>query len=50
MDFAAYVHAPLSQNPKARMPANPQYDEATLSALTAYFRTFSEAEAGTGKP
>jgi len=25
------------------MPGNPQYDDATLAALTTYFRTFSEA-------
>jgi len=28
------------------MPGNPQYDDATLAALTAYFRTFS----GPAKP
>jgi mono/diheme cytochrome c family protein len=47
-DFEAYVHAPLSKSPKAQMPANPQYDDATLHALAAYFRTFSETK--TGKP
>jgi mono/diheme cytochrome c family protein len=41
-DFAAYIRAPLSLNPNAQMPANPQYDDATLSALTSYFRTFSQ--------
>jgi mono/diheme cytochrome c family protein len=40
-DFAAYIRAPLSLNPHAQMPANPQYDDATLGALTNYFRTFS---------
>ena len=45
-DFAAYVHDPRASNAKAQMPANPQYDDATLSALTAYFSTFS----GPGKP
>jgi len=45
-DFAAYIRAPLAKNPKAQMPGNPQYDDATLAALTAYFRTFSER----GKP
>ncbi len=39
--FAGYIHAPLEKNPKAQMPGNPQYDDATLAALTAYFRTFS---------
>ena len=41
-DFAAYIRAPLAKNPRAQMPGNPQYDDATLAALTAYFRTFSE--------
>ena len=41
-DFAAYIRAPLSKNPHAQMPGNPQYDDATLAALAAYFRTFSE--------
>jgi mono/diheme cytochrome c family protein len=40
-EFAAYIRAPQTKNPRAKMPANPQYDDATLSALTAYFRTFS---------
>jgi mono/diheme cytochrome c family protein len=39
-DFAAYIRAPLGENPRAQMPANPQYDDATLAALSAYFRTF----------
>jgi hypothetical protein len=42
-DFAAYVRAPRLKNPDAQMPGNPQYDDATLDALTAYFQTFSEA-------
>ena len=41
-DFSAYIRAPLAKNPHAQMPGNPQYDDATLAALTAYFRTFSE--------
>jgi mono/diheme cytochrome c family protein len=40
-DFAAYIRAPLAKNPHAQMPGNPQYDDATLAALTAYFRIFS---------
>jgi mono/diheme cytochrome c family protein len=40
-DFAAYIHAPISKNPKAQMPGFPEYDDATLAALTAYFQTFS---------
>jgi mono/diheme cytochrome c family protein len=41
-DFAAYIREPLAKNPRAQMPGNPQYDDATLAALTAYFRTLSE--------
>jgi mono/diheme cytochrome c family protein len=40
--FAAYIRAPQAKNPQAQMPGNPQYDDATLAALTAYFRTFSK--------
>jgi mono/diheme cytochrome c family protein len=40
-DFAAYIHAPVSRNPKAQMPAFPEYDAATLAALTSYFQSFS---------
>lgn len=39
--FAAYIRAPLGQNQQAQMPGNPQYDEATVRALTMYFQTFS---------
>jgi mono/diheme cytochrome c family protein len=42
-DFAAYIRAPQSKNPNAQMPGNPQYDDATLAALTAYFQTFAGA-------
>jgi mono/diheme cytochrome c family protein len=42
-DFAAYIRDPLAKNPGAQMPGNPEYDNATLAALAAYFRTFSEA-------
>jgi len=41
-DFAAYIRAPKAKNPQAQMYANPEYDDATLAALTAYFRTFSQ--------
>jgi mono/diheme cytochrome c family protein len=41
-DFAAYTRAPLARNPRAQMPGNPEYDDATLKALTAYFGTFSQ--------
>ena len=39
--FAAYVRDPKSKSPRAQMPANPQYDDPTLRALAAYFRTFA---------
>lgn len=42
--FAAYVRDPHSRNPQAQMPGNPGYDDATIAALTAYFRTFSQQE------
>jgi mono/diheme cytochrome c family protein len=45
-DFSAYIHEPLSRNSRAQMPGFPEYDDATLSALTSYFQTFS----GQGKP
>ena len=38
--FARYVHDPKSLEPHANMPPNPSYDQATLAALTAYFRSF----------
>lgn len=41
--FAAYVKDPVSQDPSAQMPSNPEYDDATLHALTAYFQTFAVA-------
>ena len=39
--FGAYVRAPLEQSSSAQMPGNPQYDEATLRALSLYFQTFA---------
>jgi len=42
--FAAYVRNPKSKNPHAEMYPNPRYDDATLQALIAYFRTFSAQE------
>ena len=41
-DFGAYIRDPKAKNPQAQMYANPEYDDATLAALTAYFRTFSK--------
>jgi mono/diheme cytochrome c family protein len=40
--FARYVHDPTAVETHAHMPPNPTYDAATLAALTAYFRTFTE--------
>jgi mono/diheme cytochrome c family protein len=42
--FAAYVRNPQSKNPRAEMPGNPPYDDATLAALRAYFQTFTPSE------
>lgn len=39
--FSAYVRDPKSQNASAQMPANPNYDEPTLRALSNYFATFA---------
>jgi mono/diheme cytochrome c family protein len=39
--FTAYVRNPKTKNPHAQMPGNANYDDATLNALLAYFRTFS---------
>jgi mono/diheme cytochrome c family protein len=41
--FAAYVRNPKSRNPRAEMPGNSRYDDATIGALRAYFQTFAEA-------
>jgi hypothetical protein len=42
--FGKYVVRPNSVNPEANMPANPEYDAATITALTAYFRSFAPEE------
>jgi len=39
--FGKYVVRPNSVNPEANMPANPDYDAATIAALTSYFRSFA---------
>jgi mono/diheme cytochrome c family protein len=41
--FRQTIRNPVSVNPRATMPAHTGYDDATLDALTAYFRTFDEA-------
>ena len=40
--FTGYVRDPKVKSPEAQMPGNPQYDDETLRALTAYFRTSSQ--------
>jgi mono/diheme cytochrome c family protein len=40
--FDAYVRNPKKINAASQMAASPQYDEATLRALRAYFAQFSE--------
>jgi mono/diheme cytochrome c family protein len=47
--FAAYIRDPKSKNPKSQMPGFPNYDAATLNALTKYFRTFDD-DAKSRKP
>lgn|SRR6187402_259809 len=42
-DFARYIKDPKSVNGLAQMPGFPEYDEATLAALAAYFQTFAPA-------
>jgi mono/diheme cytochrome c family protein len=37
--FARYVRFPQAENPNAQMHPNPNYDDATLQALTTYFRS-----------
>jgi hypothetical protein len=39
--FGKYVVRPNAVNPEANMPANPDYDAATVAALTAYFGSFA---------
>jgi mono/diheme cytochrome c family protein len=43
--FDEYVHAPKLVNPQAEMTGNPQYDDATLKALRAYFSLFAKETA-----
>jgi hypothetical protein len=39
--FARYVRNPQAVNPASRMAASPEYDDATIAALRAYFTTFA---------
>lgn len=41
--FRTIIHSPQTLRPGARMPGAPQYDNVTLDALVAYFRTFASA-------
>ena len=41
--FNAYVRDPKTKNPASQMPGNPGYDDSTMRALNAYFRTFISA-------
>jgi mono/diheme cytochrome c family protein len=40
--FSKYIRNPLAVDPMAKMPANPDYEDATRNALTSYFQTFSD--------
>jgi hypothetical protein len=42
--FRRIIHDPASVTAGAKMPAQPAYDNATLDALTAYFKTFAKSE------
>jgi mono/diheme cytochrome c family protein len=42
--FGKYMVRPNAVNPEASMPPNPEYDAATVAALTAYFRSFAPTE------
>ena len=39
--FRLTIRKPTALKPDAKMPAHSDYDDATLDALTAYFRTFA---------
>jgi hypothetical protein len=41
--FGKYVVRPNAVNPEANMPPNPEYDAATIGALTAYFQSVAKA-------
>jgi mono/diheme cytochrome c family protein len=44
--FRNLIRDPARVTPGAKMPGQPGYDDATLDALTAYFRTFAGLRAG----
>jgi hypothetical protein len=39
--FTEYIRDPKSKNPRTRMAASPQYDDATMALLIDYFRKFA---------
>jgi mono/diheme cytochrome c family protein len=41
--FGKYVVRPNAVNPEATMPPNPEYNAATIAALTAYFQSVAKA-------
>jgi hypothetical protein len=41
--FGKYVVRPNTVNPEATMPPNPEYNAATIAALTAYFQSVAKA-------
>jgi mono/diheme cytochrome c family protein len=41
--FIEYVRDPKSKNPNTQMAASPAYDDATMNAVVAYFKTFAPA-------
>lgn len=47
--FGAIIRDPKSISPAAKMPGQPGYDDATLNALAAYFKTFSRAGSESGR-
>jgi mono/diheme cytochrome c family protein len=44
--FTNYVRDPKSKNPNTQMSASPEYDDPTMAALIAYFRTFTPGTPG----
>jgi hypothetical protein len=44
--FRQVIRDPASVTPGAKGPAHPDYDDATLDALTAYFKTFAGVRPG----
>ena len=46
--FRRIIRDPASATPGAKMPGQPGYDDATLDALTAYFKTFADEDVKSG--